>query len=74
MKAQKSESKTKITYYGAGAIVAIGVLDVIGYYVYKSKTPEENPVNQTKETLVQHPTETLDKFNMGQAIKWTRKV
>ena len=28
-KAQKSESKTKRTYYGAGAVVTIGVLGVI---------------------------------------------
>ena len=26
MKAQKSENETNITYYGAGAIIAIGVL------------------------------------------------
>ena len=34
MKAQKSESETNLTYYGAGAVIAIEVLGVIGYYVY----------------------------------------
>ena len=38
MKAQKSESEIKLTYYGAGAVTAIGVLGAIGYYVYQSKT------------------------------------
>ena len=48
MKAQKSENKTELTYYDAGAVVAIGVLGVIGHYAYKSKIP----VCQQKETLV----------------------
>ena len=48
MKVQKNERESKITYYGAGAVVAIGVLGVIGYYVYKSKTP----VHQSKESPV----------------------
>ena len=30
----KAQSESKITYYGSGAVVEIGVLDVIGYYVY----------------------------------------
>ena len=38
MKAQKSERETNLTYYGAGAVLAIGVLGVICHYVYKSKT------------------------------------
>ena len=64
MKTRKSKSETKLTYYSAGAVVAIGVLGIIGYYVYQSKTPEENPVNQSKESLVHQPKETPDKFNM----------
>ena len=54
MKAQKSESKTNLTYYGTGAVIAIRVLGVIGYYLYQSKThvdqPKEAPVCQPKET------------------------
>ena len=49
----KAQSEPKLTYYGAGAVVAIGVLGAIGYYVYQYKTPEETLVNQTNETLVQ---------------------
>ena len=48
MKAQKSESKTKLTYYGTGTVVAIGVSGVISYYVYQSKTPKKTPVKLTK--------------------------
>ena len=50
MKTQKS--KTKLTYYFAGAVLAIGFLGVTGYYLYQSKTPRETPVNQTNEALV----------------------
>ena len=60
MKAQKSENKNNLTYYGAGAVVAVGVLGVIGYYVYKSKTPK----NQPKESPVHQPKETPDKFDV----------
>ena len=36
-KAQKIESKPNLTssqYYGTGAVVAIGALGILGYYVY----------------------------------------
>ena len=36
-KAQKSESEPKLTfgqYYSSGAIMAVGALGVLGYYVY----------------------------------------
>ena len=46
----KAQSECKLTYYGAGAVVAIGVLGVIGYYVYQSKTPSENLIRQSNET------------------------
>ena len=60
----KAQSESNITY-GARAVVAIGVLGVIDYYVYQSKTPKENPVNQPKETPVQRPKETpANKFNL----------
>ena len=65
MKAKKSESEINLTYYGTGAVVAIGDLGIIGYYVYQSKTPKENPVNQPKETPVNRPKETpVKKFDM----------
>ena len=51
MKTQR-ESETKLTYYGARSVIAIGVVGIISYYVYQSKTPEETTVNQTNEALV----------------------
>ena len=64
LKAQR-ERETKLTYYGAGAVVAIGVLGVIGYCIYQSKTPKETPVNQPKEAPVNQPKETpANKFDM----------
>ena len=44
----KSQSEPKLIsspYYSAGAIVAIGALGVLRYYIYQSKkTPKETPV------------------------------
>ena len=61
IKTQKSENETNLAYYGAGAVIAIGVLGVVSYYVYKSKTP----VHQPKETPVQNPKKTpANKFDM----------
>ena len=48
MKVQKRERETNITYYGAGAVVAIGVLGVVNYHAYKCETP----VHQPKQTPV----------------------
>ena len=31
----KAQSEPKLTYYGAEAVVAIGMLGVLGYYVYQ---------------------------------------
>ena len=39
-KSQKIEDEPKLTssqYYGIGAIMAVEVLDVLGYYVYQSE-------------------------------------
>ena len=60
----KAQSESNVTYYGAGAVITIGVPGIIGYYVYKSKAQKETPVLKPKETLVQWPKETPDKFNM----------
>ena len=47
----EAQSNPKLTYYGAGAVVVIGMLGVLGYYVYQSKeTPKETLVRQTDET------------------------
>ena len=61
----KAHSEPKLTYYGTGAVVAIGVLDVIDYYVYQSKIHEETLVHQINETPVQRPKEIpAHKFEM----------
>ena len=61
----KAQSESNITYYGAGAVLAIGVLGIIGYYVYQSKTPKETLIHQPKETPVQWPKKTpANKFEM----------
>ena len=61
----KAKSESKLTYYGTGAVVALGVLGVISYYVYQSKTPTETPVHQTDKTPVQRLKETpVNKFDM----------
>ena len=62
----KSESKQvepKLTYYGAGAVVAVGTLGDISCYVNQSKTPNETPVNQPKD----------HKFEMDEAIEMDKK-
>ena len=67
MKVQ-TEGGTNLTYYDAGAAIAIGVLGIIEYYVYWSRTHKETPVNQPKETPVQQLKKTPDKLDMDQAI------
>ena len=52
----REKEKLIYPYYCGGAVVAIGVVGVIGYYVYQSKTPvnqhREAPVHRHKETPV----------------------
>ena len=60
----KAQSKNKLSQcYGAGAVVAIGALGILGYCVYQfNKNPKEIPVYQTNETKVHKPKD--DKFEM----------
>ena len=61
----KAQSEFKLTYYGAGAIVAIRALSVLGYYIYQSKkTLKKTLVYQINETPVYQTNETPDKFKM----------
>ena len=39
----KARSESNITYYGTGAVIVIGALAIIGYYVHQSKTPKDQP-------------------------------
>ena len=59
----EAQSESNITYYDAGAVVAIGVLGVIRYYISQSKTHKETPVHQPKEPPVHQPKEkSANKF------------
>ena len=64
----KAQRETSLACYGAGAVVAVGVLGVISYYVYQSKTPKDKPkeslVYQPKEAPLHRHKETPDKFSM----------
>ena len=51
LKVQESESKLS-QYYGTGAILAVGALGTLGYYVYQSKKGNVALVNPSDITLV----------------------
>ena len=61
---ETQKSETKQTYYSTGAVVAIGVLGITGYYIYQFNTPKETKVNQTNKAMVHQCKENPDKFNM----------
>ena len=72
-KAQKIKIDRKLTlsqYYGAGAVVAIGALGILGYYVYRSKKGDATkvtPVHQSKKvdvTPVPSSEPQIHKFEM----------
>ena len=51
MKTQNSKSKTRLTYYGAGAVVAIGVLGVIGIMLTNPSLLKTNPKKLQSNSL-----------------------
>ena len=55
LKSKSKQVEPKPTYYGAGAIVAIGALGILGYYIYQVLTLKVTLVYQPKETLVYQP-------------------
>ena len=67
LKAQKSESKqvepmlTLSQCYGIGAVLAVGVIGGLGYYVYQAKKGKVNAVNTI--VLSQQPPKA-NKFEM----------
>ena len=55
----KAQNESKVTYYGAGAFVAIGALFILRYYIYQlKKDPKETQVHQTIEAPVYQPKKT----------------
>ena len=69
--AKKREEQTKLErtevnqYYGIGAVVALGVIGGLGYYIYRSKKVEQpsNPKQNNPKPQPQTQTQT-NKFEM----------
>ena len=62
LKVQKSESKQVLTSsqcYGIGAVLAVGVIGGIGYYLYQAKVNAVVPIQQPS-----HPRPQTNKFEM----------
>ena len=55
LKAQKSEVLTSSTCYGIGAVLAVGVIGSLGYYLYQSKKGEINAIPNTPPPQQPHP-------------------
>ena len=66
LKVQKSKVEPKLTSsqcYGIGAVLAVGVIGRLGYYLYQAKKGEVNTVNNiVSHQLQQHP--EANKFEM----------
>ena len=65
LKAQTSQVEpmlTSSTCYGIGAIIAVGVIGGLGYYVYQAKKGEVNNVVPPQQPS--HPCPQTNKFEM----------
>ena len=64
--AQLEKSTSRVNqYYGIGAVIALGVIGSLGYYIYQSKKGEwgeEQPSNPQQNNLKPHP--QTNKFEM----------
>ena len=64
--AKKREEQVKLEanrvnqYYGIGAVLALGVMGGLGYYIYRSKKVEQPKQNNPKP----HPQPQTNKFEM----------
>ena len=59
-KQAKLEASGVNQYYGIGAVIALGVIDGLGYYIYRSKKVEQPQQNNPKP----HPQPQTNKFEM----------
>ena len=59
-KQAKLEASGVNQYYGIGAVIALGVLGGLGYYVYRAKKGEQPQQNNPKP----HPQPQANKFEM----------
>ena len=55
LKVQKSEVLTASQCYGIGAVLAVGVIGGLGYYVYQAKVSAVAPQQLPKQPLPQQP-------------------
>ena len=60
----KKQAKLEVSgvnqYYGIGAVLALGVIDGLGYYIYRTKKGEQPQQNNPKP----HPQPQINKFEM----------
>ena len=63
LKVQKSEVLTSSQCYGIGAVLAVGVIGGLGYYVYQAKKGEANNVVPHHQPSPQQPPKA-NKFEM----------
>ena len=62
---QKSEVLTSSQYYSVGAVIAVGVIGGLGFYLYKAKKGEVKDVSVSRNpTVSQHPRPKANKFEM----------
>ena len=59
-KQAKLEASRVNQYYGIGAVIALGVIGGLGYYIYQSKKGEQPQRNNPKP----HPQTQTNKFEM----------
>ena len=51
-------------YYGIGAVIAVGVIGGLGYYIYRTKQPSHGPHTQLSNPPQQLPHPKTNKFEM----------
>ena len=51
-------------YYGIGAVIALGVIGGLGYYIYQSKKGEQPQGEAQKNYPKPHPQPQINKFEM----------
>ena len=62
---QKSKVLTSSQYYSVGAVIAVGVIGGLGYYLYKAKKGEVKDVSVScNPTVSQQPRPHNNKFEM----------
>ena len=58
----KAQAQSRVNqYYGIGAVLAVGVIGGLGYYIYQTKKGEVVPLNLT---VSQQPRCQTNKFEM----------